>query len=125
MGEAEAISTAGFALAPDKEEIMNKCDVIFALVLSLAMLKVEHGLREPISGAVLARFVFSPCLVLTQCGIVWERWREKCISEEERGPHIMKSSTEISEGGGKKIFFACQISCHFQAFPFSSLQCSH
>lgn len=56
-------------LAPDKEDIMNKCGVIFALVLGLAMQKVEQGLKEPMLGVVLACFVFSPCLVLTQHGM--------------------------------------------------------
>lgn len=42
-----------------------------------------------------------------------ERERAKCISEEERGIHIMKSSTEIS--AGKKLFL-----CMPDSLPLSS-----
>lgn len=47
-----------------KEEMMSKYVAIFTLVLSLAVQKVEEGLKEPVSGAGLTHFVFSPCLVL-------------------------------------------------------------
>lgn len=101
------LASLDLLLALAKEEITNKCVVIFSPVLGLATQKVEQGLKEPVSGAVLACFVFSPCLVLTQHGIAWERQRENRVSEEERGPHIMKSSTEISGGGGwGGIFFS-------------------
>lgn len=49
-----------------KEEFAKTDVVIFALVLSLGTQKVEQGLKEPESGAVLAFLIFSPCLVLTQ-----------------------------------------------------------
>lgn len=43
--------------------------MIFMLVLSLAVQKAEEELREPVSGAALAHFVFSPCLGLAQHGM--------------------------------------------------------
>lgn len=52
-----------------KEEIMNKYVAAFTLVPSLAVQKVEEGLKAPVSGAALAHFVFSPCLVLAQYGM--------------------------------------------------------
>lgn len=52
-----------------KEEIMSGYVAIFTLVLSLAVQKVEEELKEPVSGAALAHFVFSPCLGLAQHGM--------------------------------------------------------
>lgn len=73
-------------LALAKEEITSKCGVIFAPVLSSATQKVEQGLNEAVSGAVLAGFIFSPCLVLTQHRIAWEK--EKNAFQKRKGAPI-------------------------------------
>lgn len=52
------------------------------------------------------------------------RCREKWISEEERSPHIMKSSTGISEGGRQKKFLCMPdfLPLSSFSFQFTSMQ---
>lgn len=52
-----------------KEETMSKSVAISTLVLSLAVQKVGEELKEPVSGAALGHFVFSPCSGLAQHGM--------------------------------------------------------
>lgn len=75
-----------FQPALAEEQTTEKRVVIFTAALALARRKVEEGLKESASGAALACFTFSPCLVLTQHGIAWERWRENAFQKRKGAP---------------------------------------
>lgn len=97
MGTAGASALPGLVIDPAKVEITHKCFVI-SLVLSLARQKVEQSWKSQCQELFFRALCFH---------LVWywhsmeqhERDREKHLSEEERGPRIMKSSTEIRVGG--------------------------
>lgn len=96
-GTAGASALPGLVIDPAKVEITHKCFVI-SLVLSLARQKVEQSWKSQCQELFFRALCFH---------LVWywhsmeqhERDREKHLSEEERGPCIMKSSTEIRVGG--------------------------
>lgn len=91
-------------LAPAKEEITNKCVVIFTPVLSLAMQKVEQGLKKTDVGSCSCMlYIFTLFGIDTARDSMREMERKMCFRRGKGPPY----NEEFNQNGGGGGIFLC------------------